>query len=352
MKSFSDIYDPKANCFDLLRIVFASAVIFGHTCPSLPSTSWDYKQITVQYLAVNGFFVISGFLVVQSLIRSGRFTDYLIKRTLRIMPGLLGSLVFVALVLGPLLTQVDLHSYFLGAHNNPFKFVLDQLTFKLTGNTDNVCDLFIGNPANGPLWTLRYEVLMYLLLPAIAPLILRYRFLSLTLTAVFGIDLALDFDPLIIGDQANLHRFCRLAFCFFIGVSIYLFRDRIPFPKKLLLYTTPVILFFYVTGFINEILLLIFPIYIIAIGIRWNISLTDRFGDFSYGFYIYGWPIQHTISDHLVQGINPVSLCALTFLGTIPLAAFSWYCIEKPALSLKHRLSTVQKRSRFTVGEG
>ena len=63
-----------------------------------------------------------------------------------------------------------------------------------------------------------------------------------------------------------------------------------------------------------------------------------RFGDISYGLYIYAYPVQQT-----VLWIGGASLpfwqgMILSLIITVALAALSWHWIEKPALSLKNRL--------------
>src|SRR5262249_21502971 len=62
-----------------------------------------------------------------------------------------------------------------------------------------------------------------------------------------------------------------------------------------------------------------------------------RFGDFSYGLYVYAFPVQQTIV-HFTQGhISVWRLFLLSFVLTLCLAVASYHFIEKPCLNLKRR---------------
>ena len=60
-----------------------------------------------------------------------------------------------------------------------------------------------------------------------------------------------------------------------------------------------------------------------------------RFGDVSYGLYIYAFPVQQTMiwlyKDKLPWGV----VLALTVMSTFALAFASWHLVEKRALRLK-----------------
>lgn len=61
-----------------------------------------------------------------------------------------------------------------------------------------------------------------------------------------------------------------------------------------------------------------------------------RFGDFSYGLYIYALPVQQLVVSTF--GVLPVIINILVVTGiTLGLAYLSWRFIEKPSLKLKSR---------------
>jgi len=84
------------------------------------------------------------------------------------------------------------------------------------------------------------------------------------------------------------------------------------------------------------------PIVIIGLGIRkvtksfqWTIKT-----DYSYGIYIYAFPVQQALAD-LNPPMSWETYLGLTVLLTTTLAALSWHLIEQPALAFKPRSSPV-----------
>jgi peptidoglycan/LPS O-acetylase OafA/YrhL len=70
---------------------------------------------------------------------------------------------------------------------------------------------------------------------------------------------------------------------------------------------------------------------------RIRLPRAARFGDLSYGLYIYGWPVQSSVA----YVIGETATWWQVFLGgtavSLVLAFLSWHAIEKPALRLKER---------------
>ena len=79
----------------------------------------------------------------------------------------------------------------------------------------------------------------------------------------------------------------------------------------------------------------VIPFVVLAFGLaqhpwlsRWHAR------DYSYGIYIYAFPVQQTLVSFWPQ--MPLSAYLLsTFVITVALAATSWHLVEKPALKLK-----------------
>lgn len=74
-----------------------------------------------------------------------------------------------------------------------------------------------------------------------------------------------------------------------------------------------------------------------------------KYGDFSYGIYIYGFPVQQTIVYFMDNRVNVLEMIVLSFLFTIPLAIFSWFAVEKKALKLK---DIIAKQSAVLLKRG
>ena len=69
----------------------------------------------------------------------------------------------------------------------------------------------------------------------------------------------------------------------------------------------------------------------------------NRLGDYSYGLYVYAFPIQQVIASFM-KGIQPQSLFGVSFFITLAFAVLSWHLVEKPMLALK------DKRLPFSKG--
>jgi len=57
-----------------------------------------------------------------------------------------------------------------------------------------------------------------------------------------------------------------------------------------------------------------------------------RFGDFSYGMYLYAFPVQQIILAAMPRNEYPITTCMVL---TLPLAVLSWHLVEAPALRWK-----------------
>ena len=157
------------NNFDFLRLIFALFVVIAHSYPlsgNLISNQWIYQvtngHIELSNIGLNGFFIISGYLIFQSLERSKTIVSYLWKRVLRLFPALFVVLlltVFLAPLVyestTPYMQNKEVFSYL------PRNLLLYDLQYHIKG-------VFDQNPypsaINGSLWTICYEFSMYLLL--------------------------------------------------------------------------------------------------------------------------------------------------------------------------------------------
>jgi len=159
----------RENNFDFLRFSFALLVVISHSYPlsgSDLSTQWLLKltnsQIEFSSLGLNGFFILSGYLIFQSLDRSKNVIVFYWKRILRLFPGL-----FVVLVLTILLAPFVYESS-IPYLNNRAVYTYIPRNISLFNLQYNIEDIFKNNPyryaINGSLWTICYEFSFYVLL--------------------------------------------------------------------------------------------------------------------------------------------------------------------------------------------
>jgi peptidoglycan/LPS O-acetylase OafA/YrhL len=58
----------------------------------------------------------------------------------------------------------------------------------------------------------------------------------------------------------------------------------------------------------------------------------SKYGDFSYGMYLYAFPIQQLLVMHNSGSMNPYALFALAWPLSILAGMLSWYVVERPFL--------------------
>ena len=329
------------NFFTPLRLLFASLVVIGHAFAVVlrdgsmePQVIYHY---TFSYLAVNLFFIASGFLVTKSMVYRGDTPSFISARALRIFPALIAHVLFVMFIIGPLATKSNLGAFF----SDPDWYMqpLKVLTFI---DTDMVMPRTF--EANGeqmgsaPLWTLRYEVLAYIGTLAVFSLgLLRKKWMVLSqfilpsIGWIIGIKLGI-FEQL----PATIESIFRFGIAYGLGATIYAYRDRLTFSW---ITVAALIIGSYMlreTAVIEVIMntVLAWLIFRVAYMRLPRFNWMQKIPDLSYGIYIYHWCILQ-ILFHWMPHLSVIELIALTFPPTVGLAALSWYIIEKPALRSK-----------------
>ncbi|MFZ6872943.1 acyltransferase family protein [Undibacterium sp. Di27W] len=332
------------NNLNLFRIVAALAVLFGHSFALLaqPEPWGVLTGMTPGSVAVDVFFIVSGMLVTASLMSRQSVIDYVCARVLRIFPALTVMLLLTVFVLGPCFTSLSLYDYFSTAKTWQYLLKCGSLLFGMAYKLPGV---FAHNPypdaVNGSLWTMPNEIKMYLLLLVFwcglafsqkkRLQILKYLLPALTLLA----------GVLVFVRHFYLHddsQFTRLLFMFFSGASLFVLKEKLVLAR---LFFYPLLALVLLAAFIDK--SVFFTIYTLAIAYLvvcfaylpagW-IRRYNALGDYSYGVYIYAFPVQQAIAA-LFPGIAVWSMVLVSAFVTMSLAIFSWHRIEKPALALK-----------------
>lgn len=353
---FESALNFKANSFTFIRFVLAIFVIFSHSF-YLGGYGQDplFKpfQITFASFAVESFFVISGFLVTASFLKSAFLRQYLWKRFLRIFPAFWACLLFSGLMLAPIIYFIE--------HNGlpPFKVFFSYIlgNFFLFISQKTISGVFVHNfqpeIINGSLWSLFPEFLCYIALPLIGLLALltKRKKLLLALFIIYLLGNGIEglrfgyFEPSAAPDFFRvLFEIRRYSAYFFAGMLFYLFTAKKTFPNYLFyvfLAGLLISIIFRLYNFIGPILL---PYVIIGLAIKLPFAAFSRIGDYSYGLYIYAFPMQQTIYFLNPYMKSPVIFFFTTVAVTLPLAFLSWHFVENPALKLKSLSSTGAKR--------
>ena len=153
------------NNLNFIRLFLAILVVFAHSFDlgkyPEPLTVFSKGQIGLGSFAVNCFFIISGILITHSYIRSKDNFMYLYKRFIRLFPGLFVCALFTVIIIGSINTTLPLINFFTNKQVYNYLF---KNSFLLTSSS--LPGVFVTNPypfaVNGSLWTLRFEVLLYL----------------------------------------------------------------------------------------------------------------------------------------------------------------------------------------------
>ena len=331
--------DPLAgeNHLTAIRWVLASAVALGHLW--LLTTGHEPFRIyrwTASWMAVNGFFVLSGMLIAKSLDLRGDIKSYAKSRILRIYPALIAVMLSFVFVFAPLFSEQG----GLARMIDPEVWTYAAKVLVL-GNPENAPGPVFPNSLdpdfNGPLWTIRFELAAYVL-AGLAFVIGASKGLVRTLI-LYGVVQAvyliaphfIDFESL----PASFLPFLRLSSAFLMGMVLWQWPGARRPPWWLV---AGLIAAFLALGWtpISE---LLGTAALAAIMMRLGLSQRKikpliKLPDYSYGIYIWHFPAMQIIL-YFWPGMNPYLLGLISVPLFISLAALSWHLIEKPALKLK-----------------
>ena len=332
--------DNKLNNFDGVRLILALLVIFAHL-PSLTQIDTFYflKVLLDTTFPVKGFFAISGFLIMKSYAMTHEnlsgftvYADFFKKRFFRIYPAYFGVILF-CLIIGAYSSKLNLFDFIYSYETIKYFFYnliflnFMQLTLPMTfeGNADQYL--------NGSLWTIKIEIMLYCCIPLIfylfrklGPGIISLIIFLLSIIWVYF------FSSIYEGVYAReiSHQFPGQLSYFIFGAYFFI-------NKNLLLklkWITVLSGIFYFLTIESKINLIIEPIFFSSIVILFSTSIhknlhLGRYGDISYGIYLYHYPIIQLLVFIGLFEFNKWLALLATFSVTILMAFFSWHFIEK-----------------------
>jgi peptidoglycan/LPS O-acetylase OafA/YrhL len=284
---------------------------------------------------------------------------YFWRRVLRIMPAFWCALLLTAFVLGPIAwvkEQGHLAGYFSASSDSPLTYVPQNMFLVL--NQRNIAEMGQSLPFariggydwNGSAWTLQYEFKAYILVGVIG--IVGYAasrwFSTVAALAIIGFNALVWSGHIALGNFGGAlaapfgHPFLNDAFNpmlvapFAFGMLFALWGQYIPVHWALAVVGLGVAAVTYDVGGWNvggQYGLLYFLMWA---AIRWTkLQHWEKYGDFSYGVYIFAWPLMQFVSYFGLEKAGMLAYFAVIVVATHATAFCSWHLIEKPAMSLK-----------------
>jgi peptidoglycan/LPS O-acetylase OafA/YrhL len=357
--------DPRRNSINAIRLLFALMVLLGHAIP-LGGYAKDMPRLffhdEIPTYALAGFFVMSGYLIAASRLASRSFGDYMWRRFLRMYPAWIASLLLVGVVLGPLSRIIEGKSGYdwsSGFGYIGYNLFLKLIQLNVTGTLDDVPVVGVWNFSA---WTLFYEATLWvgmgLLLTILGRRHLRIGvwaglafFTLIKVLDIFVVSYsasnydandavakkiaeahASGFDSMV----ATFEPLARLGIFFMAGAIFYLYRDKIKIAPAAVWACAAVCVGLGVIGWFHVFAALPFAYVVLYFGSSTRLSSVNYPDDYSYGMYIYAFPLTQIMATIALDHPMPVWVfLPLCLLVTMPFAWVSWHFLEKPAMSLK-----------------
>lgn len=344
MQYLGDVSQNRDNNFNLIRAIAASAVLVSHAYPIAlgPGATEPLTDLTgysLGGLAVYVFFAISGFLITASFERSSSVASFLSARMLRLVPGLAVSLVLVAFVIGPVVTVLPLGEYF--STSGVYSFLMRNMALIWPQYT--LPGVFEANPfptIEGSIWTLFHEVVCYMGVLVIGLFgILQRRGLMVVAVGLYLIFWVTgEFSDVAFPGKIDAWR--RLSLPFAIGVVFYVWRARLPLSIwgmaglctiTFALRGTQAYDFLFIVS-------LCYGTFWLAYMPKGFVRAYNRIGDYSYGIYIYAFPMQG-LAVWAFGPMSPMENMLIAFPLTVLPSILSWHFLEEPALGYRKKMA-------------
>ncbi|MDF3013439.1 MAG: Acyltransferase 3 [Cellvibrio sp.] len=325
---------PYRNSFDVVRHIAALMVLVSHQFALSGLEEPSFLSLgPYGLLGVAIFFVISGYLVAESCLRSENFASYMEKRIRRIFPALIVCCFLLVFTVVPFFTPADLWTYFTSSSTYT-TFINGTLLLGLRPK-DIFTDFIYPTTINGSLWTLPYEFFFYIIIGTLiismkdykAPLIV---FFISAIIAAYTQKNPIYYHFYTIRFDQNF----KFLMIFSFG-SLLAFTEQTWNKTNIKVFLSTVSILVLITQYKRAEFFILGNLAISFLVIAYAVSFKDhiikhRF-DISYGVYIYAFPVQQIVINKLPMPFLYSLL--VTCIITSMLALLSWFFVEKRFLN-------------------
>ncbi|WP_298369944.1 acyltransferase [Azospirillum sp.] len=333
----------RANNLEFIRLCAATFVIVSHAftlngVPYDPYYAWTLHG-SLSEIGIKTLFTVSGLLATRHWDDDPNALRFGLRIILRIMPGLAMVTLLCAFVMGPLVTTLPKGDYFASPLLPGFlsNILIYPIQYELPGVFTNTP---VPGVVNGSLWVLAVEASLSLGVAILGTLgFLRWRFVPMTLflgSIATRITLQKLHPTPIIWMWMDVHTLFDCGACFFAGASLCKFDTVLPRLPSVLFALLLLFVACMGTSALPVVTYFVLPYLIFCIAFEENkmTQMISEIGDLSYGVYIYAFPVQQLVVLMFGTAMGAILSMTLTTLLTFPLAALSWFLVERPMMSL------------------
>ncbi|WP_176054645.1 acyltransferase family protein [Paraburkholderia caribensis] len=356
-RTLRETIETHENNYTLIRLILSASVIYFHSFFISPGYYEHISGVLVPLTSVGGlavqmFFFLSGLFVAQSFHKDSRIPSFVLKRFLRIWPGLFVCLLVTASVIAMVSGRPFVRFLTFGEF---YDYVLRNSVFDLTWNIDGLLQSNTLHGLNGSIHTLPMEAKMYVVLAVIGALDMMRT--SKRIAIAGAVTFALVLTPvvwdLIPFNLLNADYSRDAAALFLAGVVVYglsswirpaLWQGAILIPAALPTHGSAHAFLFFASAV---------WIMLMVGQSKWVGRLWRPRNDLSYGIYIYGWPSQQIVMAITPIHLTPYVLTIVALALATGFAALSWRYVEKPAMRFgkaftdKPVVDTLKKHQRI-----
>lgn len=353
----SELTRTHNNNFTLICFIAATMVLYSHMFTLIGEKYHPYAKqfgLTLGVVGVDIFFFTSGFLVTASLIIRKDIFAFAWARFLRIYPALFFA-VIVSILIGLYFTTLSIEDFF--KHSLVHRFFIhnitlyDGITYFLPGG---IFSENLRHGVNGSLWTLPWEIKMYMILFIlgifiyIKPKLLNKKTLIIIFSLIVFVFLSLLYVNRFYHFTTDVSITPALRFLplFFMGSLLYIIKDKLILSTRFFLFLVFVIImsagnakFYYILHYLFIGYIILYLAYIP----KGKIRNFNKLGDYSYGLYIFAYPIQQSVIA-LNPNISGLNAFYISLILTLILSVLSWHLLEKKMLTFKNSYFTFKDK--------